>query len=59
LHTWRRLSVVKTVSKAERAWFLFSLFTSRFLGIDVATIEDLAFPSCPLRESNGVIKKRA
>ncbi|MCK4645232.1 MAG: hypothetical protein KAU46_03185 [Candidatus Aminicenantes bacterium] len=39
----RRLSGKKTVSKAERARFLFSLFTIRFWGIAEATIEDLAF----------------
>ena len=31
------------MSKAERARFLFSLFTIRFWGIAEATIEDLAF----------------
>jgi hypothetical protein len=49
------------VSKAAQAWFFshLLLFTTRFWGIAVATIEDLAFPSNPLRESNGVIKKIA
>jgi hypothetical protein len=43
---------------AERAWFLFSLFTTRFWGMDDVTIEDLAFGIRSSREPDGVIKKR-
>ncbi len=46
------------MSKAERAWFLFSLFTTRFWGIAVATIEDLAFGIWPLREVDEVSRPR-
>jgi len=49
--------VEKTVSKAERAWFLSSLSTVRFWGIAEATIEDLAFGARPSREADEVIKK--
>jgi len=42
------------MSKAEQAWFLFSLFTTRFWGIAEATIEDLAFGVRSLREPDGV-----
>ncbi len=50
------MSIKKTVRKAERAWFLsnLSLFTTRFWGIDEATIEDLAFGICSSREPDGV-----
>ncbi len=57
----RKLSVEKIVSKAEQTGFFshLLLFTTRFWGIAVATIEDLAFGVRSSRESNGVIKKRA
>jgi hypothetical protein len=53
--------VEKTVSKAERAWFLshLLLFATRFWGIAEATIEDLAFGIRSSRRPDGVIKKRA
>jgi hypothetical protein len=54
----RRLSVEKSVRKAERAWFLFSLFTARFWGIAVATIEDLAFDVRPSGEADEVSRPR-
>ncbi|MCK4646527.1 MAG: hypothetical protein KAU46_09760 [Candidatus Aminicenantes bacterium] len=44
--------------KAEQAWFLPSLFTTRFLGIAEATIEDLAFGARPLREVDEVSRPR-
>ncbi|MCK4647004.1 MAG: hypothetical protein KAU46_12190 [Candidatus Aminicenantes bacterium] len=42
------------MSKAERARFLSSLFSTRFWGMDDVTIEDLAFGICSLREPDGV-----
>jgi len=52
------LSVEKTVSKTERAWFIFSLFTSRFWGIAEATIEGLAFGAWSSREGDEVSRPR-
>ena len=46
------------VSKAEQAWFLFSLLTTRFWGITAATIEDLAFGARPSREVDEVSRPR-
>ncbi len=40
-------------------FFCLFLFTTRFWGIDVATIEDLAFGVRPSREADEVIKKIA
>ncbi|NOR52594.1 MAG: hypothetical protein GQ536_00685 [Candidatus Aminicenantes bacterium] len=52
----QRLSVEKTVNKAEQALFFshLLLFTTRFWGIAIATIEDLAFGIRSSRGPDGV-----